>query len=344
MTTPDKRSGNRNSNFELLRIVAMLMIVIGHLYKFWDNSAVSQEEGIIYPWFLTNQGVDIFILISGIFGINVSIKKYVSLWLTIVYYGFICAVILWLGLDKPISILLTMPLREGLVIPSHLWFVSTYFALMVFSPLINTLFTKSKVTQFYYCILFLGVDVVFQTRTPLFYGLTTWGGSLLHFIALYVLGRIVFLWKIKMPLILVIGVYLISVVLGFFMWDNALYSGKDTSIWIILPSLCLIFICKDTKSFYNRLINHIAQASFGVYCFHALLISLISIIINPILSQIFMRMGNAGVTLISCGISILIYLITLPVDSLRRWINNMIESYLLKFIDVVNLRITKIIS
>lgn len=57
-----------------------------------------------------------------------------------------------------------------------------------------------------------------------------------------------------------------------------------------------------------------------------------------------MRMGNAGVTLISCGISILIYLITLPVDSLRRWINNMIESYLLRIIDSVNIRITKIIS
>lgn len=47
MTNPDKKFGNRNSNFELLRIVAMLMIVIGHLYKFWDNSAVSQEKGII---------------------------------------------------------------------------------------------------------------------------------------------------------------------------------------------------------------------------------------------------------------------------------------------------------
>lgn len=324
----------------------MLMIIIGHLYKFLDisESTFAQERNeIIYPWFITNQGVDIFVLISGFFGINISLKKIINLWLTIVFYSFICALILLIAQDQSIFSLITFLVREALIIPSRLWFVSTYFALMLFSPLINTLFKKSKLTQFYYCVLFLAIDAVFQTKSPLFFGLTTWGGALFHFITLYILGRTIFQWKITCPMTIASVIYIISVALGFFMWDNAYYSGKDTSIWIILPSLCLIIICANFKPFHNSFINWVARSSFGVYCFHAYLISLISFYVNPLLSKTLFDSGNIGVISNSIIISIIIYILVLPIDGIRRRISSSFENYILRLFNIINSGIAKII-
>ena len=52
----------RNSNMELLRIIAMLMIVCGHIFKFWKSDYIGMPEYDLMPdsFFLTNQGVDLF--------------------------------------------------------------------------------------------------------------------------------------------------------------------------------------------------------------------------------------------------------------------------------------------
>lgn len=311
----------RNSNFEMLRIIAMLMIVIGHLYKFWYESDSPESarnlENLFTPWFLTNQGVDIFILISGVFGINASLRKYANLWITIVYYSFISAIICVIFMHIPASKIIIWPLRDALVVPTSFWFIASYFALMLISPFINTLFKKPKITQLVYLCIFCYVDFIFQTMRPGFYGLTTWGGALLHFTTLYILGRIITLWNIRYNITVCIFAYILIVLGGYFLYESRLYSGSDTSVWIVFPSVCLILIFKSIKPFYNSVINNIAKASLGVYCFHARSQALVALIANPILFITYERYGNLPALIAAIIMAGAIYLITLPFDWVR---------------------------
>lgn len=327
----EERTKVRNSNFELLRIIAMLMIVVGHLYKFWNESpefASNSDDDIFYPWFITNQGVDIFILISGYFGIHATLKKYINLWFTLLFYAIISAVICVCVLHLPIIKIIMWPIREMFVVTSSLWFISTYFALMVFSPFINQLFNLPKESQLKYLILFLIVDVIFQTFSPGFYGLTTWGGALFHFVTLYILGRVVALWHIGVGWKISLCIYLLMSIAGYFMWDDFLYSGKDTSPWILIPSVCLLWIFMAIPSFYSKVVNYVAKSSLGVYCFHSRSAILVSAIISPLLQDIFIDFGNVFTFMAVVMLAILIYLLTIPIDFVRQKLSLVIEPYL----------------
>lgn len=76
----------RNSSIELLRIISMLMITTGHLYSFWmngfDGKTPVLEDYNFLPYIITRPGVDIFVLISGYFGIRSKIKSAISLYFT----------------------------------------------------------------------------------------------------------------------------------------------------------------------------------------------------------------------------------------------------------------------
>ena len=62
----------RQSNLELLRIVAMFFIVVGHV--FWHG--FHQEASLHVPVrSVVIIGVNLFVLISGYFGINLRFKK-----------------------------------------------------------------------------------------------------------------------------------------------------------------------------------------------------------------------------------------------------------------------------
>lgn len=97
----------RNSSVELLRILAIFGIVIMH-----TNDAVMKDcNGINQIWTqiengVFNAGVSIFVLISGFYGINCTVKKIVSLETTVVFYSVISVVIgyvLMVNLQKTCS-------------------------------------------------------------------------------------------------------------------------------------------------------------------------------------------------------------------------------------------------
>ena len=86
----------RESNFELLRIVLMLLIIVGHLLLNSEKlGAIGTKE-----YYITNImrsftvfGVNGFILLSGYFGINLNYKKLIRLDIKILFYTWIFFVI-----------------------------------------------------------------------------------------------------------------------------------------------------------------------------------------------------------------------------------------------------------
>lgn len=124
----------RQSNFELLRIVCILLILTMH-----SISQVQVSELSTFNVYLShivssigNIGVSCFILISGYFGIKFKLQRFIQLaFLTTLY-----AVVVYLFqkgfvVDRGIvKALLVVPLYDN-------WFVSCYLLLTLFAPYLN---------------------------------------------------------------------------------------------------------------------------------------------------------------------------------------------------------------
>lgn len=89
----DNRKNNRCANFEVLRIVIMLLIIIGHIMMY---SAKLDKVGTV-EYYITNAvrsftmvAVNTFVLITGYFGTDRKWRKLLGLDLKVCFYT-------WLG-------------------------------------------------------------------------------------------------------------------------------------------------------------------------------------------------------------------------------------------------------
>ena len=89
----DNKENNRCANFEALRIVLMLLIIIGHIMMYSDKL---DKVGTV-EYYITNAvrsfsmvAVNTFVLITGYFGTNRKWKKLLGLDLKVCFYT-------WLG-------------------------------------------------------------------------------------------------------------------------------------------------------------------------------------------------------------------------------------------------------
>ena len=144
----------RRSNFELLRIVAMLMIIAHHVSfhgGFIFNSSVFSVNHLWIDVFSMGGkiGVNIFFLISGYFLIEskgITINKIIKFWSQLLFYSVTMFMILYLLGRFPnmnISGFIYELFKSFFpVITEAWWFASVYFLLYIFSPFINR-FLKS---------------------------------------------------------------------------------------------------------------------------------------------------------------------------------------------------------
>lgn len=131
----------RDSNLELARIVAMAMIVAGHfvfhgVWRGWPGPVDSfgvlgaSEYLLCFLCFLFNAGMNVFVLISGYYGIRLRWKNLISFWLLCVFYNALNLIANGgMGVIDIASIFL--------ISKSGHWFLKAYFLLMLLSPLLN---------------------------------------------------------------------------------------------------------------------------------------------------------------------------------------------------------------
>lgn len=126
----------RSSNLEALRIVAMCMIIFHHIlfHVLHANTAHPILYSLINPWI--NDGVNLFFFISGYFTIRYSGKGLARIILTVLYFGLINYLILYLaGVKFPINDLIKAILFP--VSDSQYWFMKQYVVLIASAPLLN---------------------------------------------------------------------------------------------------------------------------------------------------------------------------------------------------------------
>ena len=167
------QSKTRDSNIEILRIVATIFIIAHHFaihsgFEFSNDSITINRLWIQFIEIGGKIGVNLFILISGYFLINtktVKINKLVKLWLQIFFYAITIFLVFVLTGKE------TFEIKEIVksilpIIFSQWWFASAYFVLFLLSPYINILlksFNKKQYTAF--LALLLGCWCIIPTIT-----------------------------------------------------------------------------------------------------------------------------------------------------------------------------------
>ena len=291
METAIKKS--RDSNIELLRIVAMCLIIFHHL---------ALNTGIIDGYTLSKTmifgimggiggkiGVVIFVLITGYFSINknFSFKKVFILWFQIFCYSVGFMLIFRLtGIEK-LGTVDTVKTFFPLAYNQY-WFITVYLYLLLLTPFINK-FLNSLSKENYQklllilTIIFVIIPTVFYTN--LLIGSTLTPIGILLFIYVYILGGYIRLYGIKffenkklrniilicLGYIVVLAIVLIGKKLELHnrFWGNLFaYYREMNSVFILVPSIALFYIFKEWKLKSNRVINYFASISFAVYLFH----------------------------------------------------------------------------
>lgn len=126
---------DRESAFELLRIIAQFMIVYYHILYFIVYP-VSGEPFFKAIWFPLHIGVPLFVFISGYFGIKPSVKGFVKLagMVFILQLPSIAQDVVINGLGNSLGGVFKLTF---FISYTPFWFVRTYVFLYLFSPIIN---------------------------------------------------------------------------------------------------------------------------------------------------------------------------------------------------------------
>lgn len=178
-----KQSALRQSNIELLRIIAMILI-IAHHYSFHGGFSFPPEPinlNRLWIQFILiggKVGVDLFVLISGYFLVSqssIKADKILKLWFQIFFYSitiFIIFTILGLrsfSIKEFVKHLAPVTFEQW-------WFASTYFVLYLLVPYINKLLRSFSQKQYVH---FLAVILVLWSVIPTFTRHTFQSNSLL---------------------------------------------------------------------------------------------------------------------------------------------------------------------
>lgn len=197
----------RLPNFEILRVLAMFLIIVGHFFVHglrgegngvmlsYDGKSVldTVSFGIAQSlWVFSSIAVNLYVLISGYFLVQSKAKwgKIPSIWMQTAFYS-VCIYIVFavvglgggiFGVKDFVSSVLVV--RYGAVADRTYWFVAQYIGLLALSPFLNRLVAgMTKVEYRTLIVILLLLDFSFGY---VFYGNVYSGGqTLFHFISVY---------------------------------------------------------------------------------------------------------------------------------------------------------------
>lgn len=276
----------RESNFELLRIIAMFMVLILHAdfvalgapdYVDITTSPIVSTIKVLFET-LCIVGVNVFVLISGWFGIKPSIRGFSKFTFQLLFFSIGVYAVLCISGYADLSF---RKIAQCFVLTDSdsYWFIPSYICLYLFAPILNS-FVESTDKRTFACVVV--AFYIFQTFFAFLGGSAKFilkGFSALSFMGLYLLAayvrRYVDLSKynkntylyvyISVALILTI-LYLLAVLMHFdFISDRiTCYSNP----LVVLASISLLIFFSKQK-FYNKIINKVGLSCFAVYLFHS---------------------------------------------------------------------------
>ncbi len=274
---------SRLSNFELLRVLAMLMVLAIHADFFslgrptldqlqvsplevWTRFAV-EVSGIV--------AVDVFVLISGWFGIRASVRGFCRFLFTCLFFCIGVNVVMWAcGLPA-----LQEETLHTIYAKTELnWFCKAYMLLYLLAPVLNAFVaTASRRTQERVLIGFFAVQTLYGWVT-LSVGYFVAGYSPLSFVGLYLLARYVAVFRPRWSrggarhyFALYVGIAALQGVLGVVTLHINSNMAIDRLIAYNSPlviAASMVLLGFRELHFSSRAVNWLARSSFAVFLLH----------------------------------------------------------------------------
>lgn len=287
------KESKRNIGLDILRILAMLMVIMLHYLGKGELLEQCNTDFLNYRiyWLLeclSIVAVNCYVLISGYFMIksDFKIKKFLKLWGEVIFYSasvYIITVLLGLrAFDIKEAIKSFMP-----VITNQYWFVNSYLAMYLLSPFINKLILNLKKEEFKKLIVILLILFSIVTILPSEMLLDKTGGmGIIWFICLYIVAAYIRLHmneskeKNKKYLLFyfLLGILLTVIILAIKylckkigIEDKSDKILKYNNIIVAFQSIFLFLYFKDVKIRKEKiikLVEKIAPLTFAVYIIH----------------------------------------------------------------------------
>ncbi|WP_374915557.1 acyltransferase [Weissella cibaria] len=349
----------RSSNFELLRIIAMLMIVLHHLmvhgvFKGFDTTEVSGNQALALIFAAGGKvGVGLFIMITGYFLANklkTNIPALVSLWLQVFFYSVVIFLLLSNlkmidAADPVIAISNVFPL-----IFNKYWFFTDYFLIMIIAPVINAGFSnfeKKEVDKIMGVLLF--VWFVVPTISPLLFNrvLSVSSNDLLILIMFYLFGYYIRRYNpavlnkqrnniilIGAGIVMTSGLELYFECLGHLLKDTSVYTlsfqyYKLNSFSVFLIVVGLFGLFKNFRIGEVKWINTVASATFGVYLIHDNSYIRSLLWRDWVESTDYLAFGIFGF-IVASAITVVVFVLSTVIELIRKNTIERFTNYLLK--------------
>ncbi len=326
----------RQSNFELLRLVSMFMIVVCHVFMFGyvkqAGSATADMGNLFIAYFVSifgRVGNEIFVMISAYFiclggfkyrtGQVIQTLKQVEFWSIA---GLIVGIVFFSQYITPKSIL------NGFlpIYPLAYWFVWPFLAVVILSPFLNLVIDHTEKKDL---LVLTGSLIAMLSIIPMLIGRLKSGPGFWDvgiFIILYFVAALI--RKYKILDFLPVWMLFLSLVVGVVVQGASIYNGiyksfslhdsryivqgnilnSQESIWVMVVAVAIFELFKRTDIGSVELINKSAEASFGIYLIH--FASFIHVyIFRPIVSEIYLpHIGPVLFLVIGMSMSLAMFL------------------------------------
>lgn len=267
----------RESNAELLRLICMFFIVFHHILvhgaypELLEGGAAIASTDAKIALFLNGlffPAVNIFILISGYYGIKPTVRKFFNLYTFCAFYGLLTyfARIITTGQHIGRSLIKEtfFPFAH-----SHYWFIPCYIALFCMAPLLNKFIRESSKKEF-------GITIILLTFVNVWIGYIgnrtgiNDGYCVMQMIYIYVIGgfirRFINVESIRNKRWILLSLYILLGVLwavsGLIQTKRGLFTYNHP--FNILGAIAF-FLFAMTFNFKSRAINWLSSSSLAVY-------------------------------------------------------------------------------
>lgn len=288
----------REANFELLRIIAMCMIIgLHYLDKGGVLGNFTEKSGVqgLLPWIFEAfffPAVNVYVLITGYFLVEkeIRLKRLLTLWGQVLFYSLLLGV---LAYATGIADKAELNIYKGAcylfpVVTEHYWFVTSYILLYILLPFLNPVLQKMERKQMRNgLLLLLGILCLSKSVLPLALAVDKRGYDVLWFLCLYITGA--YCRRFGLPylagkaggVLLYLGscgamVLSACVLKEIFvrtghLEDIVTYAYSYNHIFCYLAAVglfCCFFSLKISSERVGKIIGTFGSAAFGVYLLH----------------------------------------------------------------------------
>lgn len=256
---------SRSSNIELLRIVAMSMILIGHILTHGLKDIIPWAYYVPITTFCAC-GVNLFFMISGYFGIKLNVRSIFKFIFTLLFFETINIMLLFF-MDSQLTINEILSVIFFPVSKSPYWFLQVYFLMLICSPVINLGLKSLPINRLrvlmvaFSFVIMYSCGIGHNISNP--NGYTFLQGMYMYMFAYYIRNE-KYIYNIKgwvcFPTYLIV---LVIGAVGLYYTHHTSFTAYNSIINILASILLFVYFSK--LKIESRLVNVIASASLGCY-------------------------------------------------------------------------------